>query len=333
MSGLSSDSDDGESCSSSDIDEHRRTGSIKGCKTIVPIRLNVHLDEKWCSLISEEFDQLNASVDYSEKQYVDSAVLDKSKNRYRNIIPLRHSHIQLPDSYINANRIVDKYIATQGPMDRTVNDFWRMVYDNDVSIIVMLCKLMENGSSKCFQYWPTENCEMSYGQIDVWSETVSELSETVTVRKLIICDNTNEQSLERTVYQFQYLGWPDFGVPECTSDFSEFVELYRRLRPLDSAATQPYCVVHCSAGIGRTGSFIAIDMGIDSLMSAHNCDIREIVDRIRFDRLGMIQTVDQYVFVYKVLLQYYVLYGNNVDNDSLMFKIRTDLMAHDFMVR
>ncbi|KAJ7327254.1 hypothetical protein JRQ81_017013 [Phrynocephalus forsythii] len=242
---------------------------------------------------------------------------NKEKNRYVNILPYDHSRVHLtplegvPDSdYINASFIngyqeKNKFIAAQGPKEETVNDFWRMIWEQNTATIVMVTNLKERKECKCAQYWPDQGC-WTYGNIRVSVEDVTVLVD-YTVRKFCIQqvgDVTNKKP-QRLVTQFHFTSWPDFGVPFTPIGMLKFLKKVKTCNPQYAGPI----VVHCSAGVGRTGTFIVIDAMLDMMHSERKVDVYGFVSRIRAQRCQMVQTDMQYVFIYQALLEHY-LYGD-----------------------
>ncbi|VDP04488.1 unnamed protein product, partial [Soboliphyme baturini] len=230
------------------------------------------------------------------------------------------------------------YISTQGCLPNTVDDFWRMIWQKKCSIIVMTTKEMERGKvvlaslypntrlfvrcdsvinhlgfvslkSKCARYWSCVGQQKVCGlNKELTIVTVSEETcPDYTLRTLSVKRNVESKATEeRTIYQYQFLAWPDHGVPSDPSSVLNFLEEVDR-----RAATIKDCgpvVVHCSAGIGRTGAFIAIDLILNSIKrNGLQCiiDIRRTVEMLRSQRSGMVQTEAQYKFVY-LAVQHYI---------------------------
>uniref|UniRef100_A0A663NED4 Receptor-type tyrosine-protein phosphatase alpha n=1 Tax=Athene cunicularia TaxID=194338 RepID=A0A663NED4_ATHCN len=223
---------------------------------------------------------------------------NKEKNRYVNILPYDHSRVHLtpvegvPDSdYINASFIngyqeKNKFIAAQGPKEETVNDFWRMIWEQNTATIVMVTNLKERKECKCAQYWPDQGC-WTYGNIRVSVEDVTVLVD-YTVRKFCIQqvgDVTNKKP-QRLVTQFHFTSWPDFGVPFTPIGMLKFLKKVKTCNPQYAGAI----VVHCSAGVGRTGTFIVIDAMLDMMHAERKVDVYGFVSRIRAQRCQMVQT-------------------------------------------
>nr|XP_034311827.1 receptor-type tyrosine-protein phosphatase epsilon isoform X1 [Crassostrea gigas] len=231
---------------------------------------------------------------------------NKSKNRYTTIFPYDHSRVVLHTSttesdYINANYIEDvfgkkKYIATQGPKDRTITDFWRMVWQENARIIVCLTNISEAKTKKCAKYWPDLNDKHMEGDISVRCQKEQTYAENV-VRHLRI--KNNSENTERDVFMFHYTQWPDHGVPEPLS----LVVFHRHVMKTVEDHPLGYIVVHCSAGVGRTGTFIALDALYKEGEITGKVNVPQYVEKMRNDRMNMIQGEDQYKTVYMALLE------------------------------
>ncbi|MEE6462856.1 hypothetical protein FKM82_001739 [Ascaphus truei] len=223
---------------------------------------------------------------------------NKEKNRYVNILPYDHSRLHLapiegvPDSdYINASFIngyqeKNKFVAAQGPKEETVNDYWRMIWEQNTATIVMVTNLKERKECKCAQYWPDQGC-WTYGNIRVSVEDMTVLVD-YTVRKFCIQqvgDVTNKKP-QRLVTQFHFTSWPDFGVPFTPIGMLKFLKKVKTCNPQYAGAI----VVHCSAGVGRTGTFVVIDAMLDMMNSEKKVDVYGFVSRIRAQRCQMVQT-------------------------------------------
>ncbi|XP_065680365.1 receptor-type tyrosine-protein phosphatase delta isoform X3 [Hydra vulgaris] len=258
-----------------------------------------------CSL-SEEYKCLNNGQLYT---WDDALLPDvKLKNRYANIVAYDHSRVRLGNSsdvkqnYINASFIHgytkrNVYIATQGPNISSSNDFWKMIWEQDVPVIVMLTNLVEKGKKKCELYWPTSDAKI-FGDVEVTISATDNFSDYV-IRKFSI----KKVSLEgiKLVHHFQFLHWPDHGAPEFVSDIVLFRHRIRKIFPYEY--TQNPVVVHCSAGVGRTGTFICIDEMLELLKRQNKVDIFNYVNFMRSRRIFMIQTEDQYLFVYRAIFE------------------------------
>uniref|UniRef100_A0A8C1EDH2 protein-tyrosine-phosphatase n=1 Tax=Cyprinus carpio carpio TaxID=630221 RepID=A0A8C1EDH2_CYPCA len=257
-------------------------------------------------LLSEEYEDLK---DVGHNQPQDAALLpeNRGKNRYNNILPYDSTRVKLSyvdddscsdyinASYIPGNNFRREYIATQGPLPGTKDDFWKMVWEQNVHNIVMVTQCVEKGRVKCDHYWPFDQEPLYYGDLVVQMQSESVLPEW-TIREFKIC-NEEQLSYSRIVRQFHYTVWPDHGVPEITQSLIQFVRTVRDYinRTPFSGAT----VVHCSAGVGRTGTFIALDRVLQQLDTRDTVDIYSAVFDLRLHRTHMVQTECQYSYLYQ----------------------------------
>ncbi|CAH6778853.1 Ptpn11 [Phodopus roborovskii] len=249
---------------------------------------------------------------------------NKNKNRYKNILPFDHTRVVLHDGdpnepvsdYINANIIMPEfetkcnnskpkksYIATQGCLQNTVNDFWRMVFQENSRVIVMTTKEVERGKSKCVKYWPDEYALKEYGVMRVRNVKESAAHD-YTLRELKL-SKVGQGNTERTVWQYHFRTWPDHGVPSDPGGVLDFLEEVHHKQ--ESIMDAGPVVVHCSAGIGRTGTFIVIDILIDIIREKGvDCDIDvpKTIQMVRSQRSGMVQTEAQYRFIYMAVQHY-----------------------------
>ncbi|XP_045550451.1 receptor-type tyrosine-protein phosphatase mu isoform X2 [Salmo salar] len=238
----------------------------------------------------------------------DSAKKDENrmKNRYGNIIAYDHSRVRLQplegeqnSDYINANYVdgyhrPNHYIATQGPMQETVFDFWGMVWQENTAAIVMVTNLVEVGRVKCCKYWP-DDTEI-YRDIKVTLIETQLLSEYV-IRTFAV-EKRGAHEI-REIRQFHFTGWPDHGVPYHATGLLGFV---RRVKAKTLSNAGPM-VIHCSAGAGRTGCFIVIDIMLDMAEREGVVDIYNCVRELRSRRVNMVQTEEQYVFIHDAILE------------------------------
>ncbi|XP_035245442.1 receptor-type tyrosine-protein phosphatase T isoform X10 [Anguilla anguilla] len=234
---------------------------------------------------------------------------NRNKNRYGNIIAYPtddHTRVRLqlldgdPHSdYINANYIDGyhrprHYIATQGPMQETVRDFWRMIWQENSGSIVMVTNLVEVGRVKCVRYWPDET--EVYGDVKVTLIETEPLAEYV-IRTFTVQKKGHHEI--REIRQFHFTSWPDHGVPCYATGLLGFVRQVKFLNPPDAGPI----VVHCSAGAGRTGCFIAVDIMLDMAENEGVVDIFNCIRELRSQRVNMVQTEEQYVFVHDAILE------------------------------
>ncbi|XP_028817943.1 receptor-type tyrosine-protein phosphatase mu-like isoform X8 [Denticeps clupeoides] len=255
----------------------------------------------------EEY-EINESFFEGQSAPWDSAKKDENrmKNRYGNIIAYDHSRVRLQplegeqsSDYINANYVdgyhrPNHYIATQGPMQETVYDFWRMVWQENTATIVMVTNLVEVGRVKCCKYWPDDT--------EIYRDMKVTLIETQLLSEYVIRTFAVEKRGAheiREIRQFHFTGWPDHGVPYHATGLLGFV---RRVKSKSPANAGPM-VVHCSAGAGRTGCFIVIDIMLDMAEREGVVDIYNCVRELRSRRVNMVQTEEQYVFIHDAILE------------------------------
>ncbi|XP_044197111.1 receptor-type tyrosine-protein phosphatase delta-like isoform X25 [Thunnus albacares] len=252
---------------------------------------------------SQEYESIDPGQQFTWEH--SNLEVNKPKNRYANVIAYDHSRVLLsaidgiPGSdYINANYIdgyrkQNAYIATQGSLPETFGEFWRMIWEQRSAIVVMMTKLEERSRVKCDQYWPTRGTE-TYGLIQVTLLDTVELA-TYCVRTFALFKNGSSE--KREVRQFQFTAWPDHGVPEHPTPFLAFLRRVKACNPPDAGPM----VVHCSAGVGRTGCFIVIDAMLERIKHEKTVDIYGHVTLMRAQRNYMVQTEDQYVFIHDAL--------------------------------
>ncbi|XP_037679835.1 receptor-type tyrosine-protein phosphatase S isoform X10 [Choloepus didactylus] len=255
--------------------------------------------------LSQEYESIDPGQQFTWEH--SNLEVNKPKNRYANVIAYDHSRVILQpiegivgSDYINANyvdgyRRQNAYIATQGPLPETFGDFWRMVWEQRSATIVMMTRLEEKSRIKCDQYWPNRGTE-TYGFIQVTLLDTIELA-TFCVRTFSL--HKNGSSEKREVRQFQFTAWPDHGVPEYPTPFLAFLRRVKTCNPPDAGPV----VVHCSAGVGRTGCFIVIDAMLERIKPEKTVDVYGHVTLMRSQRNYMVQTEDQYSFIHEALLE------------------------------
>ncbi|XP_033024285.1 receptor-type tyrosine-protein phosphatase H [Lacerta agilis] len=257
---------------------------------------------------AEEYQQLQ-DVGTGQPQSVAERPENQAKNRYSNVLPYDHSRVQLtiksgdPNSdYINASYMPGferekEFIAAQGPLPGTLYDFWRMIWEQQIVTVVMLTNCAENGRVKCERYWPLDYTPCTYDNI-----TVSVITETIlpdwTIRDFTIKQvNLSEVHLAR---HYHYTSWPDHGVPKITSTILHFRDLVRT--HIEEHRGAGPALVHCSAGVGRTGTFISLDSLLRQAQVTGELGVFSFVRKLRMNRPLMIQTESQFIFLHQCLL-------------------------------
>ncbi|XP_015605731.1 receptor-type tyrosine-protein phosphatase eta [Cephus cinctus] len=259
--------------------------------------------------LSNEFQLLQTlSIDLQMPTNAACLQANKKKNRYTDILPYDFSRVKLeiidndPNSdsdYINASFIrgysgTDEYIACQGPKDDTTYDFWRMVDQYDVKIIVMLTQLVEKGKEKCHQYFPTIRESFNYEHMTI--RCTSELDFRTYTQRTLALQKDNEK---RNIMHLHFKDWPDHDVPEDFESMIHFCQIMRRQMSVNKGLV----VVHCSAGIGRTGTLIALDILLQSIRDNRKLDVFGTVYRLRRCRINMVQRESQYAYIYNCIRQ------------------------------
>ncbi|XP_065924897.1 receptor-type tyrosine-protein phosphatase alpha isoform X4 [Magallana gigas] len=228
-----------------------------------------------------------------------------AKNRFKTTFPYDHSRVVLrgdgeaSSDYINANFISstdseNQYIASQGPKQNTLNDFWTMIWQENVSQIVMLTNLKEGVKIKCTQYWPEEMKARLYGNIVIKNVEEKQYAFYI-IRKLTV--SLKEQNKSRVVTQYHYTTWPDHGTPD---PLSLVVFHSHVMRTMTNRNKSPI-LVHCSAGIGRTGTYIALDALYKTGKASGKINVAEYVKIMRANRMNMVQTYEQYMTIFLAL--------------------------------
>ncbi|XP_011805721.1 PREDICTED: tyrosine-protein phosphatase non-receptor type 20 isoform X3 [Colobus angolensis palliatus] len=229
---------------------------------------------------------------------------NREKNRYRDILPYDSTRVPLGKSkdYINASyiRIVNCgqeyfYIATQGPLLSTIDDFWQMVLENNSNVIAMITREIEDGVIKCYPYWPISlKKPLELKHFHVFLENY-QILQCFIIRMFQVVEKSTGTS--HSVKQLQFTKWPDHGTPASADSFIKYVRYARK-----SHLTGPM-VVHCSAGIGRTGVFLCVDVVFCAIIKNCSFNIMDIVAQMREQRSGMVQTKEQYHFCYDIVLK------------------------------
>ncbi|KAE8615256.1 hypothetical protein XENTR_v10008456 [Xenopus tropicalis] len=303
-----------------ELKDERLTRLLSYRKSLKPVSKKGFLQhvEELCTnnnlKFQEEFSELPK---FLEDLAVSDADLpwNRSKNRFTNIKPYNNNRVKLiadagvPGSdYINASYVSgyicpNEFIATQGPLAGTVGDFWRMVWETRAKTIVMLTQCYEKGRIRCHQYWPEDNKPVTvFGDI-----VITKVAEDVQIDW-----TTRDLKVERhgdfmIVRQCNYTSWPEHGVPESTASLMHFVKMIRANRPHENTPT----VVHCSAGVGRTGVFVALDHLVQHINHHDFVDIYGLVAELRSERMCMVQNMAQYIFLHQCVVDLLASKGSN----------------------
>ncbi|XP_040215800.1 receptor-type tyrosine-protein phosphatase C isoform X3 [Rana temporaria] len=235
---------------------------------------------------------------------------NQAKNRYIDILPYDDNRVVLSEihgepgsdyinaSYVNGFKEPRKYIAAQGPKEETMTDFWRMIWEQKSTIIVMVTRCEEGNRNKCAQYWPSVDGETeAYGDIVV-KITDQKLFPDYITRKLHVTHRREKTG--RDITHIQFTVWPDHGVPD---DPNLLLKLRRRVNALNNFFSGPI-IVHCSAGVGRTGTYISIDAMLECLEAEGRVNVYDYVVQLRRQRCLMVQVEFQYIFIHKALVEY-----------------------------
>ncbi|KAG9337017.1 hypothetical protein JZ751_029876, partial [Albula glossodonta] len=249
------------------------------------------------------------------------AACNQERNRYGDVLCLDQTRVRLKprrnekSDYINASfmdgyKQKNSYIGTQGPLEKTYAHFWRMIWEQNVLVIVMTTRTDEGGRRKCGQYWPLEQGGQEvYGHIAVVNQRVDNHPH---YNQTTLELHNTENCEQRQVTHFQYLSWPDYGVPTSAVTLIDFLEALKRQqrKAVQAMGSQwrghhkgPPIVVHCSAGIGRTGTLCALDICLSQLQDVATLNICQTVRRMRTQRAFSIQTPEQYYFCHTAILE------------------------------
>jgi len=232
---------------------------------------------------------------------------NRALNRYRDVLPYDTSRVKLKTasgdkdyinaSYVDVAAIKRRYILAQGPLPGTSEDFWRMIWENKSPGIVMLNKIVEKNVIKCHPYWPMgEDEELEFGDFTISNYSCAMRSSFI-VRELLLRNRAVDDEQPRIIKQFHFVTWPDFGVPAEPSEFLEFLEEIKTSGILECADTP--AIVHCSAGIGRSGTFCLVDSALETAnqsQSVEGMDPHGMLLAMRRYRCGLVQTAEQLRF-------------------------------------
>jgi protein tyrosine phosphatase len=290
--------------------------------------------------IENEFNELSDASPGAQNYSAACSGENMYKNRYRDVYPDEDSRVKLnaleaDTDYINASFLDGEvpsseraYILTQAPLPHTFSDFWQMVWEQQCSVVLMLTKFLESGRQKAEQYWPQDGESCSYRFIRV-SVLSCEERGSITVRHMRLervmsrplaqtveidferglydsAELSDGEPCSRDIYHVHYTGWPDFGVPESTADMLQLLQLTNELRVKLEAQGETHArkgplVVHCSAGLGRAGTLAAIHISLDRWLHGLTIDVPRTVRKMRGFRANLIQTPQQYYFVYHTI--------------------------------
>ena len=254
--------------------------------------------------ISAEFSFFQQFIDFDKDHYYCLHGGDVKKDRYSDIKSYKHNIVTINEGkgYINAspiNIITDKYfICTQGPKNETIDDFWTMIFEHECNVILMLCNLNEGGMPKCAKYWDKDNVKQF---------NIAKIKETKKHDYVIRDITISQKGKEKNIKQIHYTAWPDHGVPDAKDGavFEPFIEIIETLNKPDIKGNGPI-VVHCSAGVGRTGTFISmyyleneIMRQIKDKFSVIRFNIFNLVRKLKEMRIYLVQTESQYLFIYQ----------------------------------
>ncbi|XP_074639935.1 LOW QUALITY PROTEIN: tyrosine-protein phosphatase non-receptor type 2 [Gouania willdenowi] len=269
---------------------------------------NIDSSGRWQNLYN---DIRNQAGEYPYK--VAKLPVNRNLNRYRDVSPFDHSRVKLKNAendYINASLVTVEeaqrsYILSQGPLRNTCGHFWLMIWEQCTKAVIMLNRVIEKGSvRKCAQYWPTtEEFQMSFSDTGFAVRLLSEEDHSHYIMRVLELQNLKIGE-SREIYHFHYTTWPDFGVPESPAAFLSFLFKVRESGSLDTEHGP--AVVHCSAGIGRSGTFALVDTCLLLMNARENpssVDIQKVLLSMREDRMGLIQTPDQLRFSYMAVIE------------------------------
>jgi len=282
------------------------------CRTVGPSFSNDAKKWKMNGTLDREFEELKQQSTLQEHDFkAAKESFNQRKNRYMNVLPPESARVRLSHSgvlgsdYVNANyvdgfRERKRYIATQGPLPATVQDFWRMVWEENCGVVVNTTSLEEGGKVKCHKYWPEVDATIQCGTLEVVCEETKPLGSESVHRTLSLRNSKTNQ--RRTVAHLSFEAWPDHGVPTSPAGILLLLKTLASQRELSQkeGVTGPI-VVHCSAGIGRTGVLCVLDMCLQRLREMGSVDVQASALHMRRQRPGAVQTLLQYLFIYDAL--------------------------------
>lgn len=295
-----------QSSNGAEADEQHHQGYVKSLENFIFATEKAGIDG-----LAKQYRKLDAQLDSSLT--FDAFKQNMHKNRYSDVVCRDSTRVKLTidasnqgdyihANYVKTNSLHALFICTQGPLQYTIGDFWRMVYQERAQSILMLCKVIEEGRPKCVCYWPSNGEEETHGCIKIKNlgETNDEF-ECVTLEVSFLPDNVpiNEQPADKTpltVKLIKWPNWPDRGVPD--------EKCHTVPQRLLAQVRQGPCVVHCSAGIGRTGCVVALEFAYTKLNKEMKVDFEEIAMELRKQRAQCIQTEIQYLYIHRVMMAF-----------------------------
>lgn len=279
--------------------------------------LGIRISGEFKELQEEERAFLSKEIPGNSQYTRESSELpaNRCKNRYTNYRPFDETRVKLESiegmdgsDYINSSFLSGEtketyhyYIACQAPLDHTVGDFWRMIWEQRTAVVVMLTGLHEGNIVKADKYWPENGEVKQYGKMIVLLRRTFSVGE-ITIRSFLIREESSKAT--REVIQLHYDNWPDFGVPPTTKSIRDLILLMVgfRQKAFDLYSLKGPVVVHCSAGVGRTGVFVASHIALEKLLQKEKLDIKRIVTQLRTQRQGMVRTEEQYRLIYSIVM-------------------------------
>lgn len=256
---------------------------------------------------------------------------NQGKNRYADVLAYDDTRVMLssPDDYINANYVklrcggeTFNYVTAQGPLSGTVDDFYTMMWDQKIRFVIMLARDVENGQQKCACYWPDDGQTAEFGDFSVTSRedmSVDPDLEGYLARTLMV-KNANSGE-EREIVQLQFTSWPDHGIPDDTLQFLNFVQKKRDVAAELRILENEPILIHCSAGIGRTGVFCLTEYALSCVEQEIPIDMKSALQSMRMQRPQLVQNEEQYKFCHTVVLDALQVHSHEdglADDDDLI---------------
>ena len=268
----------------------------------------------------DEFLYLKNLIDFNDK-YISRLLDDDELCRYSNIRCYKDNYVKIssPHELINASWIhfpfEDSFISAQAPLKNTIDDFWTMCFDYDINIIIMLCNLEENGKEKCVEYWENDKRDLKDSTAStmdtnfIINYTTEQINNDIIIRNINIRDKNKEENNEKKIKQIHYGSWPDHQSLDIQDIYGNILFMFNLV---DKEIGHNPIVVHCSAGVGRTGTFIALyNLYRDILNQIHEKNNKNItinfmnlVRKLKEMRMHLVETEDQYKLIYKFVSKF-----------------------------